>query len=146
MRRDLALSLQNLVRTRWDEVQSISLHDWLSYAFARANGYKWIIDDWVSMDYRQHAFNQVGVNAGWRAFKYRALKVLSGWGTQQAGFIASVLDLDDTPFVRRWKSGGRIGLLWLAWNSNQCRRKKLDQVFFALSCIALAILDRTNKP
>jgi len=54
--------------------------------------------------------------------------------------------LDSAPFVRRWKSCGRIGLLWLALNANQCRRKKLDRVFFAISCIALAILGRTNKP
>jgi rhamnosyltransferase len=145
MRKDLALSLQNLIRTRWDEVQSIGLHDWLTYAFARSNGYKWEIDNWVSMDYRQHATNQVGVNEGWKAFKYRALKVVGGWGTHQAGLIASVLDLDDTLFVSRWKSRGRLGLFWLALNANKCRRKKTDRVFFALSCIVLAIAGRINK-
>jgi rhamnosyltransferase len=145
LRRDLAFSLQNLIRTRWDEVQHIGLHDWLTYAFARSNGYKWVIDTWVSMDYRQHTSNQVGVNEGWRAFKYRALKVLSGWGTHQAGLISSVLDLDDTPFVCNWKTRGRLGLFWLALNANHCRRKKIDRVFFALSCIALAILGRVNK-
>lgn len=146
MRQDLAIALQGLVRTRWVAVQAVALHDWLSYAFARANGYIWVIDPQVSLQYRQHASNQVGVNAGWRAFKYRVGKVLSGWGTEQAATIASVLDLDETPFVRCWKSGGRFGFLWLALNANQCRRRKRDRVFFALSCVALAVLGRTHKP
>lgn len=146
MRQDLALALQNLVRTRWDAVQAVALHDWLSYAFARANGYRWVIDSKVGMQYRQHVANQVGVNAGWRAFKHRVGKVLCGWGTAQAAIIASVLNLDETPFVRRWKSGGRLGLLWLGLNANQCRRRKRDRVFFALSCIALSVLGRTHKP
>ena len=146
MRQDLALGLQNLVRSRWDEVQAVGLHDWLSYAYARAHGYKWVIDSKVGMDYRQHAANQVGVNAGWRAFKYRVAKVLGGWGTAQAAVIASLVDLDEAPFVHRWKSGGRLGMLWLALNANQCRRRKRDRAYFALSCVALAVLGRTHKP
>lgn len=146
MRQDLALGLQNLVRSRWDEVQAVGLHDWLTYAFARAQGYKWVIDSRVGMDYRQHAANQVGVNTGWRAFKYRVTKILGGWGIAQAAMIASLVDLDEAPFVRRWKSGGRLGMIWLALNANQCRRRKRDRVFFAFSCVALAVLGRTHKP
>lgn len=146
MRQDLAHGLQNLVRKRWKEVQAVALHDWLSYAYARAHGYKWVIDSKVGMGYRQHAANQVGVNAGWRAFKYRVTKILGGWGTAQAAIIASLVDLDDAPFVRRWKSGGRLGMLWLALNANQCRRRKRDRVFFALSFVVLAVLGRTHKP
>lgn len=146
LRKDLAISFQKFVLSRWSLVQSVALHDWLVYAYARASGYKWVIDKQVFMDYRQHSSNQVGVNAGWRAFKYRVSKVLEGWGTQQASVIASVLNLDQSPFVRRWKSGGRLGLLWLALNANQCRRRKRDQVLFALSCLALAAMGRTHKP
>ena len=146
VRQDLALAIQKLVRIRWDAVQEVALHDWLVYAFARANGYRWVIDSHVGMQYRQHSANQVGVNVGWRAFKYRFEKVFGGWGTEQASIIASVLDLDETLFVLRWKTGGRIGLLWLALNANQCRRRKRDRLFFALSCVALAVLGRTQKP
>ena len=146
MRQDLALAVQNLVRSRWDAVRAVALHDWLSYAFARANLYKWVIDPNVGMLYRQHAANQVGVNAGWRAFKYRVGKVLGGWGTAQAATIASLVGLDNSPFVRRWKSCGRVGMLWLAFNANQCRRRRRDRVLFALSCVILAVLGRTHKP
>lgn len=145
MRQDLALAIQNVIQAKWDLVQNMQLHDWLVYAFARTNNYKWLIDSQPSMLYRQHADNQVGVNLGWRAFKYRVGKVLSGWGMEQAAIVASVLNLDETSFVRRWKSGGRLGLLWLALNANQCRRRKRDRVFFALSCVALAFLGRIHK-
>ena len=145
MRQDLALAIQDLIRSRWDAVQAVALHDWLSYAFARANGFKWVIDPRVGMQYRQHSANQVGVNAGWRAFKYRVGKVLGGWGTAQAATIASLVGLDNAAFVRRWKSGGRLGMLWLALNANQCRRRKRDRVLFALSCVTLAVLGRTHK-
>lgn len=145
LRQDLMLAVQHFVRSRWQALQSVALHDWLTYAFARANGYQWVIDSSVGMDYRQHAANQVGVNAGWQAFVYRIHKVLSGWGLAQAALIAEVLDLDTTPFVQTWKTKGRLGMLWLAFNANHCRRRGRDKVFFALSCMALAVVGRSGK-
>lgn len=146
MRRDLACAVQTMVRNHWAAVQSVVLHDWLSYAYARANGYKWVIDDRVGMQYRQHGCNQVGVNAGWTAFVYRLRMVLGGWGLAQAERIASLVGLDDTSFVRRWKTGGRVGLLWLALNANQCRRRGRDKLYFAISCLVLAVLGQRHKP
>jgi len=146
MRHDLACAVQTMVRNHWTAVQSVALHDWLSYAYARANGYKWVIDDQVGMQYRQHAGNQVGVNAGWTAFVYRSRMVLGGWGLTQAERVASLVGVDDTSFVRRWKIGGRVGLLWLALNANQCRRRGRDRLYFALSCLMLAVVGHQRKP
>lgn len=142
LRQDLALSLQTWVRANRQALQNVYLHDWLIYAFARANGHRWVIDDDINMGYRQHSANQVGVNAGWRAFKYRAGKVLSGWAFNQSLIIVNLLKLDTLPFVRRWKSGGRLGMLWLAFHARQCRRRPRDQVLFALSCLIAAVLGR----
>src|SRR5690606_1482765 len=64
MQADFCTALQQCVCVQWDSVQTVFLHDWFTYAFARANGYQWIIDDKPSMLYRQHADNQVGVNEG----------------------------------------------------------------------------------
>ncbi len=145
MRRDLACAVQAMVRSQWTAVQSVVLHDWLSYAYARANGYKWVIDEQVGMQYRQHAANQVGVNAGWTAFAYRLRMVLGGWGITQAERIASLVGLDGTSFVRRWKTGGRVGFLWLAINANQCRRRGRDRLYFSLSCLMMAVLSQRHK-
>ena len=140
LQRELALKIQALLRARWQEVQAIGLHDWFIYAFARANGYRWVIDDYAGMLYRQHESNQVGVNSGVRAFFQRARKVLNGWGLIQAALIAQLIGLGDDSFVKRWAGGRRVGLLWLAFHAWQCRRRVRDQIIFSLSCIALCLV------
>lgn len=145
LRVDLASGLKHLVQSRWNEVQAVELHDWLSYAYARMNGFKWVIDPIVTMDYRQHESNQVGVNVGWRAFRYRACKVLDGWGLRQASLIASLLGMNDLTFVRRWKGGGRLGFVYLGLNATKCRRRIRDQFLFAISCLVLAFIGFSPK-
>lgn len=139
MKRALACAIQDLLKNRWEEAQAVGLHDWFSYAFARANGYHWVIDDYAGMLYRQHEENQVGVNLGWRASIDRARKVLSGWGLAQSALIAQLVGLDENPFVTLWSGGNRVGLLWLALHAGQCRRRIRDKIIFALSCVALCV-------
>lgn len=141
----LAIAIQQFVKNHWDAVQLVGLHDWLAYAFARANGFRWVIDDFAGMLYRQHDENQVGANSGWRPFVYRARKVLDGWGLNQAGMIAQLVALGDDSFVRRWIGGGRLGALWLALHSNRCRRRARDRVLFGVSCVAIAIIGRPKQ-
>jgi len=145
MRKELACAVQDVVRSRWDEVQEVGLHDWFAYAFARANGYRWVIDDVPGMLYRQHENNQVGVNAGWRAFVHRADKVLSGWGLAQSALIARLVGLNVDPFVLRWAGGSRLGLLYLALHAGQCRRRVRDKFIFGLSCLVLSVTKRSRQ-
>jgi rhamnosyltransferase len=145
LRRELACAVQEVVRNRWDEVQEVGLHDWFAYAFARANGYRWIIDDVPGMLYRQHENNQVGVNAGWRAFIHRADKVLSGWGLSQSALIARLVGLSDDPFVARWSDCSRLGLLYLALHAGQCRRRLRDKFVFGLSCMVLSVTRQNRR-
>lgn len=142
MRKELALAFQALLKTRWSESQQVGLHDWFVYAFARAHGYRWVIDDFAGMLYRQHENNQVGVNKGWRALRHRADKVLGGWGLAQSALIAELVGLGNDPFVTRWTGGGRAGLLWLACHAWQCRRRLRDKLLFALSCLALSVVGK----
>ena len=144
MKKELACAIQYLVRSRWDEVQEVGLHDWFSYAFARANGYRWVIDDFAGMLYRQHEKNQVGVNSGGRAFIQRADKVLSGWGLAQSALIARLVGLNDDPFVLRWAGGSRLGLLYLTLHAWQCRRRVRDKFIFALACLVLSVTRRSR--
>ncbi|MCF8157088.1 MAG: glycosyltransferase [Rhodoferax sp.] len=140
MSQKLALELQSTVRQNGQTTAGVGLHDWFTYAFARAHGYRWIIDDYASLMYRQHDTNQVGVNSGWAAFVWRARRVLSGWGLSQSRLIASLVGQTDHPFVRRWSAGSRWGLLALAFAASHCRRKPLDRVLFVASCLALALM------
>jgi rhamnosyltransferase len=136
----LAVQLQGVARQRAAELVDVGLHDWFTYAYARANGFRWVIDDHASLMYRQHAENQVGVNAGWAAFQWRARQILNGWGLTQARLIAYQVGLQDDAFVRRWSRGGRWQTLVLAFQAAQCRRRPRDRVLFALSCLALTIV------
>lgn len=135
----LARDLQACLRGSWSAFQDVGLHDWFAYAFARAHGYQWIIDEYAGVWYRQHDDNQVGVNAGLAAFMSRARKVMSGWGLEQAALIARLVGLEGHPFVRRWADGSRRGLLWLALRHRACRRRPRDQALFALSCLCMAV-------
>jgi rhamnosyltransferase len=139
LRRDLAFALQDLVRDANDQLLRIDYHDWLTYALARTHHHRWVIDSWSSMKYRQHANNQIGVNAGWKSFRLRAGKVLSGYGFAQSLLIAGLVGASSLPVIDRGLRRGRLGYLWLALQARHCRRKRLDQVWFFVSCVLLAV-------
>ncbi|MEO7105694.1 MAG: glycosyltransferase [Rhodoferax sp.] len=138
--RGLAMHIQNVLRDRLSQSLNVGLHDWFTYAFARANGYKWVIDDYASLMYRQHEGNQVGVNVGFAAVVWRAKQVLSGWGLNQARLIAQLVGADQQRFVNNWCHGGRLAMLGLGLQAPRCRRRPRDKVLFALSCLALSVV------
>jgi rhamnosyltransferase len=139
MKVKFAQALQARVREQWGEMQQVSLHDWFAYAFARASGYRWIIDEQPGMLYRQHAGNQVGVNEGWQALLRRAHKIWDGWWLGQAALIAQLVGMSEDPFVCSWQAPSRLAALKLAFRAVECRRRTRDQVLFALSCLTLVI-------
>jgi len=136
----LATEIQMVLKLNQKRTMDIGLHDWFTYAFARANGYRWVIDEYASLMYRQHGRNQVGVNAGIAAVLWRAKKVLSGWGLNQARLTAELVGVNQQDFVQSWRRGGRKSMLRLAMQAQHCRRKPGDKIWFALSCMALAII------
>ena len=142
MRSAFVGALQASLRQQGARLGAVGLHDWYIYAFARAHGYRWHIDDYAGMYYRQHAHNQVGVNAGWRAWLQRVRTLLGGWGLTQAVLIADLVGLKEHPFVVRWSQGGRLGLLWLAFQARRCRRRRRDQWFFFAFCLVGSVMGR----
>ena len=144
MRKELAYSIRDLIKNRCEDIKKVGLHDWFAYAFARANGYRWVIDGYAGMLYRQHEKNQIGVNFGSRAFVQRARKVLNGWGLSQSALIAQLVGLGDDPFVKRWSGSSRLGFLLLAFSARQCRRRMRDKIIFSLSCLALFIAGKRS--
>src|SRR5690606_25967264 len=63
----LITDLQKFIRQYNIDISGIEGHDWFIYAWARAHGYIWQIDNHAGMKYRQHDNNQTGVNVGFRA-------------------------------------------------------------------------------
>ena len=142
---NLALELQQLIYVADKSLLRIDYHDWMTYAFARTRHFPWVIDNWSSLQYRQHAHNQIGVNAGWRSFWLRVSKILNGYGFEQSLLIADLLQTSSLPIVQRGLRGGRLGYLWLALRATQCRRKRLDQILFFVSCVLLALFKPTER-
>lgn len=138
----LASQLKSVIVANWSLAGGLDLHDWFSYAFARANGYRWVIDDWSSMLYRQHLGNQWGANSGWRAFLFRIQKVAGGWGFEQSALTAQLAGQGGSPFVRSWSRCGRLGFLKLALRAYACRRRLRDRIFFFFACFLLAVLGK----
>jgi rhamnosyltransferase len=147
LERKLALACQATVRACPTGLSDVGFHDWFIYALARAQGHPWHIDGWPSMLYRQHAHNQIGVNAGLRPWLRRVSRIWSGWGFRQACLIAHLAGLQAHPFVATWLHGQRLGLIGLALRSGQCRRRAQDRVLFGLSCLLMAVhLPRRKEP
>jgi rhamnosyltransferase len=138
----LAADIKRTLVNNWTLANQLGLHDWFSYAYARANGYNWLIDEWPSLLYRQHLVNQVGVNEGARAFLYRLKKVIVGWGIEQSALTAALTGKGASTFVRSWSKFRRLGFLKLAFNASECRRRPRDQVFFFCACLLLAIVGK----
>lgn len=139
MRRKLALALQEAARNQREGLAKLVFHDWFAYAFARVNGYRWLIDERPNLLYRQHGKNQFGVNAGAGPFLRRARQVISGEALVQAALIAQAAGLSDGHRVKAAMDDGRWGLLRLAFMARHCRRKRSEQVYFFFSCMLSAI-------
>ncbi|WP_445672753.1 glycosyltransferase [Pseudomonas inefficax] len=140
----LGCAIQKNLIDNGSAMSKVALHDWYIYAYSRANGFKWFIDDHVGMRYRQHENNQVGVNSGFVAFKARLGKVFNGWWLSQARVIAELVGLKHDPFVARWASLDRRALVRLAANSTSCRRRGRDKAVFSILCLVLAVGGKAN--
>lgn len=145
MTQKLVLEIQKFVHANQDAIASIWIHDWFIYAYSRSHGYKWYIDKYPSMLYRQHENNQIGTNTGYKAFQHRMQFVLSGKALKQSSLIAELCAMENHPFAKRWQNHSRLGLLYLAFQANKCRRKRSEKLIFFFSCLALAIMGKKTK-
>jgi len=145
LNRELADSIKKCVIANWVDIQCIYLHDWFFYAFARANGYKWFIDDVPCLLYRQHNDNQVGINKGFLAIINRLKKVLGGYGLEQSCRIATLVGLSENEFFMTWKQLRRKDIIKLSFKAMQCRRRLRDQFFFFFVCLLLSVMPRNYR-
>jgi rhamnosyltransferase len=81
--------VRGLLRTD-SGARSADYHDWLVYAVARARGWSWHIDDWPSVDYRQHDDNAMGANVGVSSAVSRLGLIRQRWHRGQATLLARV--------------------------------------------------------
>jgi rhamnosyltransferase len=80
--------------SKWTCVCTVSLHDWMIYAFFINKNLRWYIDDVPMMFYRQHSSNQVGINMGFKAYLKRFNLIKSKWYKCEVLKITSLLNVD----------------------------------------------------
>ncbi|MFF7708708.1 glycosyltransferase [Pseudomonas sp. NPDC007930] len=108
-------------------------HDWVVYAIARHNNYKWVHDDNCTVFYRQHGKNVYGAGLGWRGSKARFNKVKEGWYRNNILWNAmTVLGLQDDPWVARVRRNSYLDKVYLAMSVNLFRRKLRDRIALAI--------------
>lgn len=136
---DLAHSLKQAILNNWYIANEIDWHDWLAYAFARANDFPWYIDNKPSLLYRQHSSNQIGMNNGIKAFFKRANNIINGYGFSQSQKIARVTGAWENKTVRRYLSGTRCSIVSLMLRPHHFRRSLRDRFLFILACLAMIL-------
>ncbi len=139
MKKEFAIEFQNYIKESLGLLNKLDWHDWLIYAFARCNNYKWIIDKESHMLYRQHLNNQLGANSGLKQFMKRVNDILSGYGIHQTVNTIHFLKMEENEFVIKWLNKKRKGYLYLFSQAKYCRRRKKDQVLFCFSCLLMMI-------
>ncbi|AYN12152.1 MULTISPECIES: glycosyltransferase [Pseudomonas] len=131
LRRCLAQDFQRFIKSHWQSVNAVALHDWLIYAWARSSGWVWFIDARPKLDYRQHATNQMGANSGLKPILKRLNLVREGWYRGEVEKIAALLQAEreaspDRPEIdisNRW---------FLLRNIGQTRRNPKDRLVFLI--------------
>lgn len=92
---DSAQLLKIFINSNWTDVNCIESHDWFIYAFFRSRNMPWYIDTTPLMFYRQHEFNQVGLNFGFLAYLKRIKMIKSGWYRLEVTRISELVNIDN---------------------------------------------------
>jgi rhamnosyltransferase len=128
--------LQHWVRQNFAKLQAVKVHDWLIYAHARHNQWRWHIDTESQLRYRQHVRNEIGANAGLSAALERWRQIRSGDYRRDVLAIAQAVGdqsiVTRALFRLRWADRLRLAML-----ANQCRRKRADRLLLALFFLSM---------
>lgn len=138
-RPDFANKVKNFLYSIGEDVELIWLHDWFCYAFARSRDFSWFIDETSMMRYRQHEGNSVGANSGMPALKTRIKEVLNGEAFDKAILQANILGISDIMPIKLLLEPKCYSPIKVALMANKCRRKRIDQLFFAIAMVIYSL-------
>lgn len=127
--------VREVLRSGDADAHGVDYHDSLTYALARASGATWRIDDWPSVDYRQHGGNVMGANSGLRSKVERLRLIGRRWHRGQAQRMARAglrvaapeLAAGLSELVELTEHTGPRARLKLARMGDQLRRRPRDR-------------------
>ena len=126
--RKLACDLAHFININSGKMKHVAFHDWLTYAFARSQGYRWWIDAQSTMMYRQHDFNELGANSGITASLSRLKKISDGWYRNQVILIGTLVGARDSLPIKRLQRFSIVDRIILLCNILSFRRSYRDRV------------------
>jgi rhamnosyltransferase len=129
-KRSVFLDLRSWAQKNFEVLSNFWVHDWIFYAYVRSSGRRWLIDDYVSICYRQHGRNEIGANIGLLAFKKRLEDVESGMYRNN---VLSVCRLVGAPprLLQALERMSLLDRLWLLCHANQFRRSFKEVIVLA---------------
>jgi rhamnosyltransferase len=119
-------------------------HDWLIYAFARKNAWRWHIDDQSHLLYRQHARNLSSSDTSLAAHQTRLAKMRSGWWSREVVAVSTDLGLQHQWPASAFARLGVLDRIGLALQVHRLCRSMRDRIALTL-CLLLGIL-RKPRP
>jgi rhamnosyltransferase len=131
LRRNEYLNLKKWIQEQYHVVYKFDSHDWLVYAFFRHSRFKWFIDDYVSMGYRQHGNNEFGANIGLMPKIKRIKSVMNGMYFRQVKCIAEILG-DKSFLVPKLERFSLFDRIWFVFMAGEFRRYWRDVLVIRL--------------
>lgn len=136
--KNFILKFQFFLRKNFKKISNLNYyHDWLIYFYARLNNFNWYIDNKITVNYRQHNYNEIGANIGLNA-KFNRFKIL--FNGQIFKYLEKIIKLnliENHSFVKKWFPYSVKGFIYLFFNSRKCRRKFSEQIYFSLICLMM---------
>jgi rhamnosyltransferase len=137
---------RELLDSPTSDASKADFHDWLLYVLCRSLGWRWEIDAYPSLDYRQHGSNAMGANVGAASARRRLALIGNRWHRSEAALLTRVALEVATPELRPklervltlFERSGPRGRLPLLRLTGSLRRRPRDQAIIG-SLVALGI-------
>lgn len=146
MRSDSALFLKKHLTRFKGETDKVLHHDWLIYALMRSSKFKWVIDDFIGVRYRQHEKNEMGAHLGFKASMRRVKKIFDGSWLAQVRLIASLCGEGEKKFITRYLRSRHERYFALALRAPSLRRRRRDACTLFFMFLSLGIKKLLTKP
>lgn len=117
------------------EISAITHHDWLIYAWYRASGFTWLIDENSSMFYRQHGSNELGANKGIKQKINRIKRIKNKKFRAEVLKIAALMHQHQLPTPPGIVKSGGGNFAFFLKNCTQTRRKPVEAFFLAFCAV-----------
>ena len=129
--RDSALRFKTFMMEHWDTINQVDLHDWMIYAWYRAQHLAWFIDSNSYVLYRQHDHNRIGANKGFRAILNRMSMIRNGWYYAEIRKIWNLVSYDLPELKPKQLTSLVFPRHFMFQHGLQCRRRLRDRLFLS---------------